>query len=101
MDDNQLINYQLEQIKVQLNETAETLQAISNRLGKIEHHLYNDSETDSDGIVKRVHSLSGRVKVLEDKDKVKDAKLGVWGIVGGAAVMFIWEGIKYFLGTHK
>lgn len=101
MDDNQLINYQLEQIKVQLNKTAETLDGISDRIGKIEHHLYNDSETESDGIVKKVRTIDHRLKFLEEKDKIKDAKMATWGALGGGVLMAIFEVVKYIFSQHK
>jgi len=101
MDNEQIITYQLEQIKVSLGEITETLESISERTRKIEHHLYNDSETDSDGIVKKVHILNNRVKALEDKDKVKDAKMGVWGMIGGAVLMVGYEILKYLFTSHK
>lgn len=101
MDDNQIISYQLEQIKVQLGEIAEALESIGERTHKIERHLYNDNETDSDGIVKKVRLIDGRVKNLEDKEKVKDAKMGVWGMVGGAVLMVIYELLKYIFTPHK
>lgn len=100
MDDKEIIAYQLEQIKVQLTDITETLESISERTRKIEHHLYNDTETDSDGIVKKVRVIDSRLKILEEKEKIKDAKMGVWGMVGGGILMAIIEVIKYIF-THK
>lgn len=100
MDDKEIIAYQLEQIKVQLTDITETLESISERTRKIEHHLYNDTETDSDGIVKKVRVIDSRLKTLEEKEKIKDAKMGVWGMVGGGILMAINEVIKYIF-THK
>lgn len=100
MDDKEIIAYQLEQIKVQLTDITETLESISERTRKIEHHLYNDTETDSDGIVKKVRVIDSRLKKLEEKERIKDAKMGVWGMVGGGILMAIIEVIKYIF-THK
>ena len=101
MDNESLTNYKLEQIYTKLGELVESIEILGERLRKIEHHLYNDSETDSDGIVKRVHKIEARLKTLEDKDKVREVKIGIWGTVGGFAVMFVWELTKYFLNQHK
>lgn len=100
MDDKEIIAYQLEQIKVQLTDITETLESISERTRKIEHHLYNDTETDSDGIVKKVRVIDSRLKKLEEKERIKDAKMGAWGMVGGGILMAIIEVIKYIF-THK
>ena len=100
MDDKEIIAYQLEQIKVQLNDITQTLESTSERIRKIEHHLYNDTETDSDGIVKKVRVIDSRLKTLEEKEKIKDAKMGVWGMVGGGVLMAVIEVIKYIF-SHK
>lgn len=101
MDDNKLINFQLEQIKAQLTDMSETQKGISERLGKIEHHLYNDTETESDGIVKKVRTIDHRLKFLEEKDKIKDAKMATWGAIGGGILMAIFEVVKYIFSQHK
>lgn len=77
------------------------LNSIEQKLTKIEYYLYDDDSTDSAGIVKKVRSLDNKVQKLEEKDKIKEAKLSVWGIVGGAAVMFFWELFKYIFRSPK
>ena len=77
------------------------LSEIKGKLTRMEYYLYDDDSTDSAGIVNRVRSLDNKVQKLEEKDKIKEAKLSVWGIVGGAAVMFFWELFKYIFRSSK
>ncbi len=77
------------------------LSEIKGKLTRMEYYLYDDDSTDSAGIVNKVRRLDNEVSLLKEKDKIKEAKLGVWGTVGGAAVMFVWELVKSLLNSHK
>jgi len=101
MDNEEKIKNELEEIGKKLTIITKSLEDTEVRIGKIESYLYNDSDTDSDGIVKTVRKHNERIKTLEDKEKVKDAKMSVWGMIGGALIMVLIEIIRYFFSHNK
>jgi hypothetical protein len=56
--------------------------------------LYDDTHTDSRGLVSEVRDLARRVLKLEQKNLIDKAKASVWGIVGGLAVGAVYWLIK-------
>lgn len=93
--------FELEQLRKELAAVHTSVKGIEERTGKIESYLYNDSNTDKDGIVKLVERHDKRLDIIEEKDKIKDAKMSVWGMVGGAVIMVAIEIIKWLFSSHK
>lgn len=75
-------------------EEKQILDEIRDRLGKIEHYLYNDTDTGKDGIVKSFERLHHRVLTLEEKEKIQKAKAGFWGGMIGGIVFGVVEILK-------
>lgn len=95
------IKFELEQIRRDLSAVRASIEDIEQRTGKIESYLYNDEHTDTEGIVKRVRRHDQRLGKLEEVEKIKNAKLSVWGMIGGAVLIVAIEIIKWLFSSHK
>ena len=79
----------------------EIQQAIYDKLSRIEAYLYFDKETNTPGLVERVHALEKQVEDLKEDNSVKKKVWATFGAIGGAVVMVIIEIIKWMAHNNK
>ncbi len=75
--------------------------AIYEKVTKIESYLYFDKETNTPGVIERMHELEKQVEDMKQEQTVKRKVWAVFGALGGAFVMIIVEVIKWLASNHK
>lgn len=65
-------------------------------LRKIEMYLYNDSSTDTMGVIQQVRNHEKRIDGLEEESRFKKRVMAGIGILSGAITTLIYELIKSY-----
>lgn len=97
--DNQLTKQDVEQIQKAIGRVEKKvddgLLELREDLRKIELYLYDDKDTNSQGLVQQVRSHEKRIGNMEEETRFRKRVIAGIGILGAAAVTAIYEFIKW------
>lgn len=75
--------------------------AILEKVTKMERYLYYDKETNTPGVIERMHELEKQVEDMKQEQSVKRKVWAVFGGIGGGFVMIVIEVVKWLANNHK
>lgn len=78
-----------ERIFNELHELERELHELNDRQKKLEHYIINDKATGEPGAMKRIADIEERVKLIEDREKVRKVYKAMVLAIGGAIVWII------------
>lgn len=75
--------------------------AILEKVTKMERYLYYDKETNTPGVIERMHELEKQVEDMKQEQSVKRKVWAVFGALGGGFIMIVIELIKWLAANPK
>lgn len=92
---------QVEQIRQELQTLGNKVQSVLNRLTKIETYLYEDSQTNTPGVIAKQRDHEKRITKLENESMQQKKIWASLGLIAGVVGTAIFEFIRYLFTNHK
>lgn len=95
MESIEILASKIDGLLKKIDKLEETQEHFSKQLDKFGSYLFNDDQTGTDGIVKKIRTLEKDMEVLKTDKKIRKASNAIWGSVGAVVFLLLkWLGTK-------